>query len=180
MIQVYGGGEHPAYVIDDETLREELLDPEEAREWCEGTPDHPDAVAFWRMLGELGRAREAGERVLADREPFTVGWAAAAVRLAHVHHWSGGYAEAHELLDAAEEVFSVAGEDGAAHGPMLALVHQHRAKALLDEGRPREAAEQAERALRLREGHAAPPLVASTRQTLARVLRALEEEGTRP
>lgn len=180
MIQVYGGGEHPAYVIDDETLREELLDPDEAREWCEETPDHPDAVAFWRMLGELGRAREAGERVLLAREPFTPAWGAAAVRLAHVHHWRGDYVEAHELLDAAEEVFSAAGEDGASAGPMLALVHQHRAKALFDEGRPREAVEQAERALRLREQHAAPSLVASTRQTLARVRRALEEEGVAP
>lgn len=178
MIQVYGGGDYPAYVIDDDTLREELLDPLEAREWCEGTPHHPDAVSFWRMLGELDLAREAGQRALSALDPGTPRWGAAAVRLAHVHHWAGAYAEAHELLDAAEEVFAEAGPDGAPHEPMLAFVHQHRAKTLFDEGRHEEAAEQARRALRLREGRAGTALVASTRQTLARVQRAVDEAGS--
>lgn len=177
MIQVYGGGAYPAYVVDDETLREELLDPLEAREWCEGTPDHPDAVSFWRMLGELDRALAAGQRALLAVEPGTPRWGAAAVRLAHVHHWRGDYTEAHELLDAAEEVFAAAGPTGGPHEPMLAFVHQHRAKALFDEGRAEEAAEQAGRALRLREGRADAALVASTRQTLARVLRASDGRG---
>ncbi|GGK62653.1 tetratricopeptide repeat protein [Ornithinimicrobium pekingense] len=176
MIQVYGGGEYPAYVIDDDTLREELLDPLEAREWCEGTPDHPDAVSFWRMLGELDRALGSGQRALHVLEPGTPRWAAAAVRLAHVHHWRGEYEEAHDLLDAAEDVFAGAGEGGGPHGPMLAFVHQHRAKALFDEGRHAEAAQQARRALQLREGHAATALVASTRQTLARILQSLGDE----
>ena len=179
MIQVYGGAEYPAYVIDDDTLREELLDPEEAREWCEGTPDHPDAVSFWRMLGELGRALEAGERAMLERDPGTPAWAAAAVRLAHVHHWRGEYAEAHELLDAAEEVFSVAGEGGRPHGAMLAFVHQHRAKALFDEGRHEEAAAQARLALELRAGGDAA-LVASSRQTLARIERGLAQTVAGP
>ncbi|GAA1169073.1 hypothetical protein GCM10009584_07520 [Ornithinimicrobium humiphilum] len=172
-MQVYGGGEYPAYVIDDDTLREELLDPEEAREWCEETPDHPDAVSFWRMLGELDRALVAGERVLLDREPGTVGWASGAVRLAHVHHWREEYAEAHELLDAAEEVFATG--EGA---PLLAFVHQHRAKALLDEGRLEEAADAARRALALRTGRVGDGLLASSRQTLARIERALAERST--
>lgn len=180
MIQVYGGGAYPAYVIDDETLREELLDPLEAREWCEGTPDHPDAVSFWRMLGELDRAHEAGEGVLLGLEPGTPRWAAAAVRLAHVHHWRGDYREAHELLDAAEEVFAVAGPGGGPHEPMMAFVHQHRAKALFDEGRAEEAAEQARRALSLREGRAEAALVASTRQTLARIVRGSGERAGLP
>ena len=177
MIQVYGGGEYPAYVIDDDTLREELLDPIEAREWCEGTPDHPDAVSFWRMLGELDRALDAGERAFLALEPGTPRWGAAAVRLAHVHHWRGEYAEAHDLLDAAQEVFEAAGQDGGPDGPMLAFVHQHRAKALFDEGRHGEAAQQAGRALQLREGRTGTALVASTRQTLARILRAVGETG---
>lgn len=180
MIQVYGGGDYPAYVIDDDTLREELLDPLEAREWCEGTPDHPDAVSFWRMLGELDRAVDTGERALLALEPGTPRWGAAAVRLAHVHHWRGEYAEAHDLLDAAQKVFEVAGEEAGPHGPMLAFVHQHRAKALFDEGRHAEAAQHAGHALRLREGRAATALVASTRQTLARILRAAEEKERTP
>lgn len=175
MIQVYGGGQHPAYVIDDETLREELLDPVETCEWCEETPDDPDAVSFWRMLGELDRAREAGRRTLAGLEPGTVRWAAAAVRLAHVHHWRGEYAVAHALLDRAQEVFGRSGDDGGPLEPMLAFVHQHRAKALFDQGRHEEAAEQARQALRLREGRAGAALVASTRQTLTRIRRSLDD-----
>ena len=179
MIQVYGGGAHPAYVIDDETLREELLDPAEAREWCEQTPDDPDAVAFWRMLGELDRALDLGRRVLDGLGPGSVRRGAAAVRLAHVHHWRGEYAVAHELLDEAEEAFGRAGEDGGAHGAMLAFVHQHRARALFDEGRHEEAVQRAREALRLREGRAGAALVASTRQTLARLEHALAEGRTR-
>lgn len=178
MIQVYGGGEYPAYVIDDDSLREELLDPEETREWCEGTPEHPDAVSFWRMLGELDRAREAGERALLAVDPGTPRWGAAAVRLAHVHHWRGEFEDAHDLLDAAEEVFGSAGEDGGPHEPMLAFVHQHRAKALFDEGRHEEGADHARAALRLREGRTGTALVASTRQTLARLERAVAGTGT--
>src|SRR5699024_4448815 len=135
----------------------------------------PDAVSFWRMLGELDRALEAGERALFALDPGTPRWAAAAVRLAHVHHWRGEYAEAHELLDAAEEVFAGAGEDGGPHEAMLAFVHQHRAKALFDEGRHAEAAEQARRALVLREAGGEAALVASTRQTLVRIERALAD-----
>ncbi|GAA5157767.1 hypothetical protein [Ornithinimicrobium tianjinense] len=166
MIQVFGGGAYPAYVIDDETLREELLSTEDTREWLEETPDAPDAVSFWRMLGELDRALEVGERVLASREEGTPGWGAAAVRLAHVHHWREEYAAAHALLDRAEAAF---GEDQA----MRAFVLQHRAKALFDEGRPEEAAGAAREALALREGRADPALVGSTRQTLVRILRDL-------
>lgn len=171
-MQVYGGGEFPAYVIDDETLREELLSEEDTLEWLQETPDDPQAVAFWRMLGELDRALAVGEAALAEREPMTPRWAAAAVRLAHVHHWRGEYAEAHELLDAAEEGLGAAeGEDGTACR-MRALVAQHRAKALFDEGRLAHAEEAARAALRMRtELGEAEGLLASSRQTLDRIVR---------
>ncbi|KUG51596.1 hypothetical protein AVL62_09775 [Serinicoccus chungangensis] len=166
MTVVFGGAEFPAYVIDDETLREELLDEEETREWVEETPQDPHAVALLRMLGELDAALRAGLDRLHEREPGTSAWATAAVRLAHVHHWRGELAEAHELLDAAEEV--LAGDEA-----RTALVHQHRAKALFDEGRYAEAHAAALRALRLRERAGDPGLVASTRQTLERIAREL-------
>lgn len=170
MIHVFGGADYPAYVIDDETLREELLSEEDTREWLAESPGNPDAVSFWRMLGELDRALEAGREVLLGREPGSAPWAAAAVRLATVHHWRKEYAQAHDLLDAAEEVFAAGMPE---HEPMLAFVHQHRAKALFDEGRTADAATAARAALALREGRAAAPLVASTRQTLARIERDL-------
>lgn len=184
-MQVYGGGEFPAYIIDGETLREELLSEEDTLEWLEETPDDPQAVAFWRMLGELDRALAVGEGAVADHEPLTPGWAAAAVRLAHVHHWREEYAEAHELLDAAEETFAT-GAGGAPDDEgqdeqrgldrMLAFVRQHRAKVLFDQGRVGEAHDQALAALRLREGLGEPPgVLASSRQTVDRIARALTE-----
>lgn len=177
-MQVYGGGEFPAYVIDEETLREELLSEEDTLEWLEETPDDPQAVAFWRMLGQLDRALAVGEAALDDREPWTPGWAAAAVRLAHVHHWREEYAEAHELLDAAEEVFDRAGEGGGPDGRLLALVRQHRAKVLFDQGRPVQAQEQALAALALREGLGEPPgVLASSRQTVDRINREIGEHA---
>lgn len=171
-MQVYGGGEFPAYVIDEETLREELLSEEDTREWLEETPEDPQAVAFWRMLGDLDRALAVGEAALADQEPMTPRWAAAAIRLAHVHHWREEYAEAHELFDAAEEVFAGSGQHGASDSRMLAFVTQHRAKALFDEGRLAEAEEQARTALRLRTGLGeSQGVLVSSRQTVDRIVR---------
>lgn len=162
-MRIYGGAEFPAYVIDDRTLREELLSEEDTREWLEEVPDDPHAVDFWRMLGELDRALDSGQARLLEREPFTPSWAAAAVRLAHVHHWRDEYAEAHDLLDAAEEVFG-------ADPVMLAFVLQHRAKAFFDEGRYAQARDAAAGALALREEAAAEPgLVEFSRETLARI-----------
>lgn len=171
-MQVYGGGEFPAYVIDERTLREELLSEEDTREWLGETPDDPQAVAFWRMLGQLDRALAVGEAALVEQEPLTPGWAAAAVRLAHVHHWREEYAEAHELLDAAEEVFSRAGEGGGPDGRLQALVRQHRAKVLFDQGRLAQAEDEARAAQALREELGEPPgVLASSRQTVDRISR---------
>ena len=168
-MRVYGGGAFPAYLIDAETLREELLSEEDTREWLEEVPDDPHAVSFWRMLGELDRALEAGRARLLEQEPGTTPWASAAVRLAHVHHWREEYAEAHDLLCAAEEV--LAGEP-----ELLALVLQHRAKALFDEGRYAEARADAARALGLREqAGAGDGVVESSRETLDRIERELGE-----
>ena len=86
-MHVYGGGAYPAYLIDAETLREELLSEEDTREWLEEVPDDPHAVSFWRMLGELDRALAAGRGRLAEQDEGSDSWAAAALRLAHVHHW---------------------------------------------------------------------------------------------
>ena len=118
-------------------------------------------------------SRSKGSTVtLTDQEPMTPRWAAAAVRLAHVHHWRGEYAEAHELLDAAEEVFAGSGEQGQADGRMLALVAQHRAKVLFDEGRLTPAEEAARLALRLRtELGEAQGVLASSRQTVDRIVQ---------
>ncbi|WP_130014746.1 hypothetical protein [Serinicoccus sediminis] len=166
MTVVFGGAAFPAYVIDSETLREELLDEEETREWVEETPEDPHAVALLRMLGELDAALVTGQDRLHEREPGTPAWATAAVRLAHVHHWRAEFVDAHELLDAAEEVLA---DDEA----RTALVHQHRAKALFDEGRYAEAHAAAARALELRERTGDAGLVASTRQALDRIAREL-------
>ncbi|WP_131105210.1 tetratricopeptide repeat protein [Ornithinimicrobium sufpigmenti] len=177
-MQVYGGAEFPAYVIDGETLREELLSEEDTLEWLAETPADPHAVSFWRMLGELDQALAVGEGALAEREPMTPGWAAAAVRLAHVHHWREEYAEAHELLNAAEEVFASSGQGGGADGRMLAFVRQHRAKALFDEGRLADAEAQALTALRLREELGEPEgVLASSRETVARIRREGDRGG---
>lgn len=173
-MHVYGGGAYPAYLIDAETLREELLSEEDTREWLEEVPDDPHAVSFWRMLGELDRALAAGRGRLAEQDEGSDSWAAAALRLAHVHHWREEYEEAHRLFDAAEAVFrgSAGADDEGPGARMVALVRQHRAKALLDEGRPAQAREEAAAALALRErlGEDAG-LVASSRQTLDRIER---------
>lgn len=163
---VYGGADTPAYVIDDDTLREVLLDEDEAAEYVDDVGDDPLAVAYLRMLGQLDAATDLGERVLADREEGTASWAAAAVRLAHVHHWAGRYAAAHDLLDRAAGC--VAGDPA-----MEAFVQQHRAKVLLDEGRSAEALAEASGALELRRGLGDTSLIAASEQVVTAVLRDL-------
>ncbi|MFX0537748.1 hypothetical protein ACQBAT_10275 [Ornithinimicrobium sp. Y1847] len=173
-MRVYGGGAYPAYLIDAETLREELLSEEDTREWLAEVPDDPHATTFWRMLGELDRAVDVGQQQLDEREPGTADWAAAAVRLAHAHHWREEYAEAHELLSAAEEVFGASGEGGAADEQLLAFVWQHRAKVFFDEGRLAEARADASRALETRRRIGADEgAVASSEETLSRIEREL-------
>lgn len=170
MVVVYGGADTPAYVIDDETLREEILDEDEAAEYVAEVGDHALAVAYLRMLGRLDEARSMGERMLLEREVATPSWAAAAVRLAHVHHWRGEYVDAHELLDAAEMVFAGSGPDGGADATMVAFVRQHRAKVLLDEGHPQAALEEAEVALEARRRDGDEALIASSEQVVAAIL----------
>lgn len=122
----------------------------------------------YHTLGELDRALTAGRAALEQRAPATTGWAAAAVRLAHVHHWLGEYADALALLDRAEEAFAAAHDDPQERASWLAFVHQHRAKALFDRGDLTAARHEARTAVTLREG-GDPDLLASARQTLARI-----------
>lgn len=166
MTVVYGGGAHPAYLIDDDTLREDPLSPSEVRAWCQEHPDDPMAASYWRMIGELDRASDAGERSLDEQEFGSLGWAAAGLRLAAVRHWQGRYDEADDLFGEAEEVFRGAGRDD-----LVAVVLQHRAKCLLDQGLVDAARAQAEAALQLRLAMTpvVPEQVASTEQVLAAI-----------
>lgn len=169
-MRVYGGGAYPAYIVDPDTLREELLSEEDTLEWLQEVPDDPHAPSFWRMLGELGTALETGEARLAEAEPGTSSWSAAAVRLAQVHHWRGEYPEAHELLTAVEEL---AGDDATVLGAVL----HARAKALLDQGLPHEARAETVREVALRESAGDPDGAAAGRELLGRIERTLGEEG---
>src|SRR5699024_5931499 len=127
LMRVYGGGAYPAYIVDPDTLREELLSEEDTLEWLQEVPDDPHAPSFWRRLGQLDRALEAGEARLAEAEPGTPSWSAAALRLAQVHHWRGEYPQSYELLAGVEEM---AGDDPT----VLGAVRHERASVLLDEG----------------------------------------------
>lgn len=174
-MRVYGGGAYPAYIVDTETLREELLSEEDTLEWLQEMPEDPHAPSFWRMLGELDRALETGEARLAEQEPGTASWGAAALRLAQAHHWREEFAQAHELLAAVEEML---GDDPWVQG---AVLHQ-RATVLLDQGRWEQAHADAARAVSLRE-RSGDPEVLSSREVVERVRRArrtTEDGGGRP
>lgn len=75
-----GQGDHPAYRIEDDTLREVLLDPAAAERWVAAHRDDPVAVAYLRMLGRLDEARDLGETWLATLEQGSARWSAAAIR----------------------------------------------------------------------------------------------------
>jgi tetratricopeptide (TPR) repeat protein len=171
-MRVYGGGAYPAYIVDPDTLREELLSEEDTLEWLQEVPDDPYAPSFWRMLGELDKALETGEARLAEAEPGTPSWSAAAVRLAQVHHERGEHPQAYELLAGAEEM---AGEDPR----LLSAVLHERARALLDQGHGQRARADADRAVRLRDEAGDQDGAGASRELLERIERALREGGDR-
>lgn len=158
-------------VIDPQTLRERVSDPETLSRWCADHVDDPLAVPGLRMLERLDEAEAAGRRTLLGSDLHPVARALRRARLAHVLQWQGRFEEAEEqFARAAEETGDV--EDPTSPSSILALasVLQHRAKNRLDHalvasagGRPRRAAEllasaeeDARRALAIRTALGAP------------------------
>lgn len=155
------------------TAREHVVDPETLRE----VPTHPAALVAWvadasrtaapsdpvverRFRTELGvAARLAGELALAERQLSRAVELAAAespaialrarLRLAHVHHWQGRYAEA-----GAEFIRCV---NAAATPADRAFAHQHAGKCAYDAGDFDRAAAHFQAALRLRVASGAEP-----------------------
>ncbi len=148
------------------TAREHIIDPETLRE----VPTHPAALVAWiadasqavaptdplverRFRTELGvAARLAGELALAERQLVRAVELAATespaialrarLRLAHVHHWQGRYAEA-----GAEFIRCVT---AAATPADRAFAHQHAGTCAYDAGDFDRAAAHFQAALRLR------------------------------
>lgn len=163
---VHADGDTPAYTLDGTTLREVFDDPAAARAWCSTHPDHPLVVAVLRATGDLDGALRTGRRLLAGREPGSARWAAAAIRLAHVHHWREEWDDAHELLDRAGALAGQLGDES-----LTGFVHQHRAKVYFDAGDLDSAEAEAQSALAIRRRRDEPALVHAAQQTQAAIER---------
>ncbi len=173
--------------VDDETLREQVSDPAALESWCIQHPEDPRTVAYLRMLGRLDDAAIAGRRTLAAEGLSPVMRAVRRARYAHVLQWQGAFVAAEEQLDLAAEETGLEDPTSPSSLSVLAAVFQHRAKcrfehALAEHGdglheaaarRWEAALEDARRALFMREriGVADEGVIASSRQTLARLAR---------
>ncbi|WP_151904696.1 hypothetical protein [Brachybacterium ginsengisoli] len=173
--------------IDDETLREQVSDPEALAAWCAQHPQDPRTVAYLRMLGRLDDAAIAGRLALAEEGISPVMRAVRRARYAHVLQWQGAFVAAEEQLDLAAEETGLEDPTSPSSMSVLATVFQHRAKSRFDHAQAElresrglaaarlwEAAlEDARRALFMRErlGVADESAIASSRQTLARLAR---------
>ena len=171
----------------NEGLREVPDAPEEMRramEWIErklaDEPREPFvrlrllgiAGSLLRMLGELQRAGAyfdealALSRSLGDQRSIAV----ARIRIAHLLHWRGHYAEADalflELITACERSPALAS--------LLDVACQHAAKSLFDQDRLAEALPLFERALALRLRKGDHDLTESTRHAIAVLRRRLD------
>lgn len=173
--------------IDDDSLREEVSDPEALAAWCAVNPQDPRTVAYLRMLGRLDDAAIAGRRALAAEGLSPVMRAVRRARYAQVLQWQGAFVAAEEQLDLAAEETGL--EDPTSHSSLsvLAAVFQHRAKCRFEHSRAAHrdgrsetagqlwdaALEDAQRALVMRErlGVADEGVIASSRQTLDRLTR---------
>src|SRR5699024_10435851 len=102
--------QEPGYHFDAHTQREVLRDPQEAAAWidhleAQGLVGEPMRVVWLRILGRLDEAEKLGWRVLnrsggpgartdALDAPLPLSAVSAAIRLAHVLQWPGGFAPA--------------------------------------------------------------------------------------
>lgn len=173
--------------IDDETLREIPEDPAAMSAWCAAHPSDPRTVAYLRMLGRLDEAACAGRAALEQPGLSPISRAVRRARYATVLQWQGAHAPAQEQLDLAAEETGLEDPTSPSSLQVLAAVFQHRAKVRFEhaqrlhaEGAPvracrlwQEAVEDAQRALGLRErlGVTEEGVLASSRQTLARLQR---------
>src|SRR5699024_4958330 len=173
--------------VDDETLREQVSDPTALESWCIQHPEDPRTVAYLRMLGRRDDAAIAGRRTLAAEGLSAVMRAVRRARYAHVLQWQGAFVAAGEQLDLAAKETGLEDPTSPSSLSVLAAVFQHRAKcrfehALAEHGdglheaaarRWEAALEDARRALFMREriGVADEGVIASSRQTLARLAR---------
>jgi tetratricopeptide (TPR) repeat protein len=181
-----------SYRIDDVTLRDVPDDVAAAWARVRELEARDDAgggerVVWLRMLGELEAAEDLGWTLLVraggppDVEAarggprLPLGALGPAVRLGHVLHWQGRFADAEQLFVAA-----IASADSLAAGSptgsseyaaataMTAFGRQHFGKSRFDEGRYAEALELFERALAIRLTNGAPAdQLASSRQAIA-------------
>lgn len=171
----------PEYRIDPETLREVLIDPDQAVRYVDVVRAGgrcAELVPWLRMLGEVEQAERIGRKALADRGgPASAQGAAAALRLAHVLHWQEDFRAADELFDTVRSFLE--SWDGSPQwaSAMLAFTDQHQGKARFDEGRWEEAREMFRSALDRRIGNGAPEdQLASTRIALDAVEKRLRAD----
>lgn len=173
--------------IDEESLREIVLDPPALTDWCAAHRDDPRTVAYLRMLGRLDEAAIAGRRALETPGLSPVMRAVRRARYAHVLQWQGAFVAAEEQLDLAAEETGLEDPTSPSSLSALASVFQHRAKCRFEHAlaeqrdqRPRAAVrlwesalEDAQRALYMRErlGIADEDVIESGRQTVRRLER---------
>lgn len=187
-----------AWHVSDRTLREVVTDPAAVQARLDAIGDDPqtmgERVGLLRMLGRLDDALElarahhqallaewrtgsagagAGPAVALDSAAETADRAdvratAAAIRLAHVHHWRGEYAVADALLTSA---LSHAGAHG--HAELVGFALQHRAKSRFDAGDLHGAIADITAALQHRRHHHVPAdQLASSEQAYATIAEA--------
>lgn len=90
-------------MVDDDTLREVVADPEALARWCTENPEDPRVVAHLRMLGRLDEAAIAARRSLEDPALPPLMRAVRRTRYAHVLQWQGAFTAAEEQFDLAAE-----------------------------------------------------------------------------
>ncbi|MFC0676103.1 hypothetical protein [Brachybacterium hainanense] len=173
--------------IDEDTLREVAEDPDALSAWCDAHPEDPRTVAFLRIVGRLDEAAAAGRRALEQAGVQPLVRAVRRARYAHVLQWQGAFVAADEQFDIAAEESGLGDPTSPSSLLVLASVFQHRAKNRFEHAahlRARDrplaahrtlaaACEDARRALSLRESLSPEDaeLIASSRQTLARISR---------
>ncbi len=172
--------------MSDRTLREVVTDPAAVQARLDALGDDPETtgerVGLLRMLGRLDEAltvaRAHHQALLAevrsgpsgalDSDAADTRATAAAIRLAHVHHWRGEHAAADALLTSA---LSHAGAHG--HAELVGYALQHRAKNRFDAGDLHGAIADVTAALQHRRQHELPDeQLASSEQAYATIAEA--------
>lgn len=157
---------YPNYHIDNKSLREVLSDTQDTLMWCQMNEHNPEVVSYYRMLGNLEKAKALGYDFV-KKFKGTEKEVTALIRLASVYHWQEAYEQSETLYNDALVLFDIVFNNKNMNH-IKAFIYQHQAKLYIDWKKIDKAKEAINKAYVIRK-QCDPQRLSSTQQVINRL-----------